>query len=52
MTCSCAFRCLSASKMRVLELDPAFTITPLIAWGGQARAKLFIEGLRKAGLPE
>jgi hypothetical protein len=24
----------------------------LIAWGGLARAKLFIEGLRKAGLPE
>jgi adenylate cyclase len=38
--------------MRVLELDPAFTISPLIAWGGLARAKLFIEGLRKAGLPE
>jgi adenylate cyclase len=40
------------AAMRVLELDPAFTISPLIAWGGQARAKLFIEGLRKAGLPE
>jgi adenylate cyclase len=40
------------AAMRVLELDPAFTISPLIAWGGLARAKLFIEGLRKAGLPE
>jgi adenylate cyclase len=60
-----AYRCLASAfahlgrgaeareaAMRVLELDPAFTISPLIAWGGLARAKLFIEGLRKAGLPE
>ena len=60
-----AYRCLTSAfahlgrdaeareaAMRVLELDPAFTISPLIAWGGLARAKLFIEGLRKAGLPE
>jgi adenylate cyclase len=60
-----AYRCLASAfahlgrdaeareaAARVLELDPAFTISPLIAWGGQARAKLFIEGLRKAGLPE
>jgi adenylate cyclase len=60
-----AYRCLASAfahlgrdaeareaAMRMLELDPAFTIPPLIAWGGQARAKLFIEGLRKAGLPE
>jgi len=60
-----AYRCLASAfahlgrdaeareaAMRVLELDPAFTISPLIAWGGPARAKLFIEGLRKAGLPE
>jgi hypothetical protein len=60
-----AYRCLASAfahlgrdaeareaAMRVLELDPAFTVFPLIAWGGQARAKLFIEGLRKAGLPE
>jgi len=59
-----AYRCLASAfahlgrhaeareaAMRVLELDPAFTISPLIA-GGLARAKLFIEGLRKAGLPE
>jgi adenylate cyclase len=57
-----AYRCLASAfahlgrdaeareaAMRVLELDPAFTISPLIAFGG---LKLFIEGLRKAGLPE
>jgi adenylate cyclase len=37
---------------RVLEIDPAFTISAFIARGGQTNAKLFIEGLRKAGLPE
>jgi adenylate cyclase len=37
---------------RVLELDPAFTISAWIARGGQANAKLMIAGLRKAGLPE
>jgi adenylate cyclase len=37
---------------RVLEHDPAFTISAYIARGGQAKAKLLIEGLRKAGLPE
>jgi adenylate cyclase len=37
---------------RVLELDPAFTISSWIARGGQSNAKLLIEGLRKAGLPE
>jgi adenylate cyclase len=37
---------------RVLETDPAFTISELIARGGQSNSKLFIEGLRKAGLPE
>jgi adenylate cyclase len=37
---------------RVLELDPAFTISAWIARGGQSNAKLMIEGLRKAGLPE
>jgi adenylate cyclase len=36
---------------RVLEMDPAFTISALIARGGQSNAKLYIEGLRKAGLP-
>ena len=37
---------------RVLETDPAFTISGWIARGGQSNAKLLIEGLRKAGLPE
>jgi adenylate cyclase len=37
---------------RLLEFDPAFTISAFIARGGQANAKLLIEGLRKAGLPE
>jgi adenylate cyclase len=37
---------------RLLELDPAFTISALIARGGYSNAKLLIEGLRKAGLPE
>jgi adenylate cyclase len=37
---------------RMLEVDPAFTISSWIARGGQSNAKLLIEGLRKAGLPE
>jgi adenylate cyclase len=37
---------------RVLETDPAFTISSWIARGGQSNSKLLIEGLRKAGLPE
>jgi adenylate cyclase len=37
---------------RVLEVDPAFTISAFIARGGQSNAKLVVEGLRKAGLPE
>ena len=37
---------------RVLEVDPTFTISAFLARGGQSNAKLFIEGLRKAGLPE
>src|SRR5712691_7944739 len=37
---------------RVLETDPAFTISAWIARGGQTNSKLLIEGLRKAGLPE
>jgi adenylate cyclase len=37
---------------RVLELDPGFTISAWIARGGHSSAKLMIEGLRKAGLPE
>jgi adenylate cyclase len=37
---------------RLLEVDPSFTISAWIARGGQSNAKLMIEGLRKAGLPE
>jgi adenylate cyclase len=37
---------------RMLEDDPAFTISAFIARGGQKNSKLLIEGLRKAGLPE
>ena len=37
---------------RLLEVDPAFTISSWIARGGQSNSKLLIEGLRKAGLPE
>jgi hypothetical protein len=64
---SVAYRCLASAfahlgrhaeareaAARLLELDPAFTISSLIARGGQsnANAKLAIEGLRKAGVPE
>ena len=41
-----------AAAARVLETDPTFTISAYIARGGQSKAKLLIEGLRKAGLPE
>jgi adenylate cyclase len=37
---------------RLLEVDPAFTISAWIARGGNSNAKLLIDGLRKAGLPE
>jgi adenylate cyclase len=37
---------------RLLEVDPSFTIPAWIDRGGQSKAKLMIEGLRKAGLPE
>jgi adenylate cyclase len=37
---------------RVLEIEPAFTVSAWIARGGHSNAKLYIEGLRKAGLPE
>jgi adenylate cyclase len=60
-----AYRCLASAfahlgrdaeareaAARVLELDPAFTISGWIARGGQSNATLLIEGLRKAGLPE
>ena len=37
---------------RLLERDPKFTISSWSTRGGQLNAKLLIEGLRKAGLPE
>jgi adenylate cyclase len=37
---------------RVLETDPAFTVSAWIARGGQSNSKMLIDGLRKAGLPE
>jgi adenylate cyclase len=62
---STAYRCLASAfahlgrdeetreaAARLLEVDPAFTISGWIARGGQTNAKLLIEGLRKAGLPE
>jgi adenylate cyclase len=60
-----AYRCLASAfahlgrdaeageaAARLLEVDPGFTISAWIARGGQSNAKLMIEGLRKAGLPE
>ncbi len=62
---SVAYHCLAAAfahlgrdaeaqeaAARLLEVDPAFTISSWIARGGQSNAKLLTEGLRKAGLPE
>jgi adenylate cyclase len=62
---SVAYRCLASAfahlerdaeareaAARLLETDPAFAISEWIARGGQTNAKLMIEGLRKAGLPE
>ena len=61
---SVAYRCLASAfahlgrdaeareaAARVLETDPAFTISA-VARGAMSNAKLLIEGLRKAGLPE
>jgi adenylate cyclase len=60
-----AYRCLASAfahlgrdvearkaAARLLEVDPSFTISGWIARSGQSNAKLLIEGLRKAGLPE
>jgi adenylate cyclase len=62
---SSAYRCLASAfahlgrdaeaheaAARLLEVDPAFTISEYIARGGQSNVRLMIEGLRKAGLPE
>jgi adenylate cyclase len=60
-----AYRCLASAfahlgrdaeareaAARLLEVDPAFTVSEWTARGGQSNAKLLVEGLRKAGLPE
>jgi adenylate cyclase len=60
-----AYRCLASAfahlgrdaeareaAARALELDPTFTISAWVARGGLSNAKLYIEGLHKAGLPE
>ncbi|WP_456669567.1 adenylate/guanylate cyclase domain-containing protein [Bradyrhizobium sp. USDA 3240] len=60
-----AYRCLASAfahlgrdaeareaALRLLEVEPTFTISEWVARGGQSNAKLLIEGLRKAGLPE
>jgi adenylate cyclase len=60
-----AYRCLASAfahlgrdaeareaAARLIEIDPAFTISAWLARGGQSQAKLLTEGLRKAGLPE
>jgi adenylate cyclase len=62
---SSAYRCLASAYAHlgrdtqareaaagVLAHDCTFTISAFIARGGQAKAKLLIEGFRKAGLPE
>ena len=60
-----AYRCLASAlahlgrdaeareaAARALAVDPAYTISASIARGALSNAKLMIEGLRKAGLPE
>jgi adenylate cyclase len=60
-----AYRCLASAfahlgrdaeareaAARVLELDPAFTISVRMGRRRQSHVKLLIEGLRRAGLPE
>ena len=37
---------------RLLELEPDFRISEWVARTGQWRAQMYIDGLRKAGLPE
>jgi adenylate cyclase len=64
-TFSASYRCLAPAfahlgrdaeareaATRMLEFDPAFTISSWIARGGHSSSKLIVEGLRKAGLPE
>jgi len=60
-----AYRCLAAALAHLgrdaearkaaavlLEMEPHFRISEYVARSGQWRAKMYIDGLRKAGLPE
>jgi adenylate cyclase len=60
-----AYRCLAAALAhlgrdaeakkavaQLLEIDPHFRISEYVARSGQWQAQMFIDGLRKAGLPE
>ena len=62
---SAAYRCLASAfghlgrdaeareaAARLLEIDPASTISEWIARGGQSHSTRIIEGLQKAGVPE
>jgi adenylate cyclase len=62
---SSTYRCLAAAlahlgreeeardaAARLLKLDPNFRISEWMARGGNWRAQVYIDGLRKAGLPE
>ena len=60
-----AYRCLASAfahlsrdaeareaAAHLFEIDPGFTISAYITRAGQSKARLLIEGFRKAGLPE
>jgi adenylate cyclase len=60
-----AYRCLAAAQAhlgrdaeakeavaQLLEIDPQFRVSEYVARSGQWQAQMFIDGLRKAGLPE
>ena len=60
-----AYRCLAAALAhlgrdaearktvaQVLEIEPHFRISEWVAHTGQWQAQMYIDGLRKAGLPE
>ena len=40
------------AAVQILEMEPDFRISEWVARSGHWRSKVFIEGLRKAGLPE
>jgi adenylate cyclase len=64
-TFATAYRCLAAALAhlgrdaearktvaQLLEIEPDFRISEYLARSGQWQAQIFIDGLRKAGLPE